>query len=281
MGYSIYNEASYLSGDQDVIEEFHQDFLEDQERIEKEKIKFANVLKNYDELITRTAKFLRSLGYKSSIDCSLLLSYMIRDGILSNNQVFTADEQKYTQEILANLGTTIVVGNGCCRNHAKMHADVFNALGLYTKDFYCFLGASARSGAINSQCNHVINLINYNNQLYGIDLYNSNRLFRFRNPFVMIEITNRDKQYLRYKPYKELEEGTSDIYKIVEQLDIFRRSSQTRSINASEYEGNLKPAAHRRYNQLNADCVFDDFHEDIQPLKKEIYDEMTSHFGRL
>ena len=281
MAYSIYNEASYLDGNPDVIGDFNQDFLEDQERIEKEKIKFANVLKNYDELITKTAEFLRSIGYKSSMDCSWLLSFMIRDGLLSNEQVFTADEQKYTQEILASLGTTIVVGNGCCRNHAQMHADVFNALGLFTKDFYCFMGTSARTGAINSQCNHVVNLINYNNQLYGIDLYNSNRLFRFRNPFVMVEITNSDKQYLRYKPYKEIENGTSDIYKIVEQLDIFRRSAKGRSITAHEYEGIIKPEAHRRFNELNADCVFDDFHEQIQPLKKEIYDEMTSHFGRL
>ncbi len=281
MAYSMYNEAAYLNGDQDVIAKFHQEYIEDQERIAEEKVKFANVLKNYDELITRTAKFIRSLGYDSSMDCSLLLSHMIRNGLLSNDQAFTAEEQKYTKEILASLGTTIVVGNGCCRNHAQMHTDVFNALGLFTKDFYCFMGGSARTGAFDSECNHVINLINYNNQLYGIDLYNSNRLFRFRNPFIMVEITNSGKEYLRYKPYKEIENGTSDIYKIVEQLDMYRRSSKGRSITASEYEGIIKVAARARYNKLNADCVFDDFQEEIQPLKKEIYDEITSHFGRL
>ncbi len=281
MAASIYNEEIYLNNDPEALKEFQKEYQERQARILSEKEKFSNVIKNYDELITKVAAFIRSLGYKSAIDNSLLVSFLIRNAYLSHDLIFTDEPQDFNKEISSHLGTSIVAGNGCCRNYSRMHKDVFDKLGIPMRELYCYSGGNAAFGARNAQANHVVSLIEHDNQFYCLDLYNNNRLYRFKNSLILSELSIFSKTSLRYKPYYEIFTGESDIYKIIEQLDIFRRCAKQKSLSGFEYEDEIKYQMINRLHKLHYDCVFDDFHEKIQPLKKEIHDEMESHFGKL
>ena len=281
MKVTIYNEDTYLNNDPTALKELHEEYLERKQAIEVEKVKYANILKNYNELINQIAMLLHSLGYKSSIECSIMLSFLIHNGYLSNDLLFTAEPQDYDKEITSKLGTSIVVGNGCCRNFSQIHKDVFTKLGLYSRELYVYSGTNIAINAKNAPANHVISLIDYEGQIYGIDNYNGDRLYHFKSPFILREIATFAGCNLRYKPYYEIIKGESNIEEIKKQLELLKQFAKRPFICPYDYEDVIKYETKNRLRKLYYDFVFDDFHEQVQPLKKEIHDEMISHFGRL
>ena len=269
---SAYDEDNYLDGNPFYLRFFEETYQKNKSKWHQELKDFYPVFKLYDELVTEIAIFIKHLGYTSSIDCSIILSYLINCGYLSHNLEFNSKVPNENEEIDSCMGTNIVIGNGCCRHFASMHTDVFSKLGIETSKFYCYDGDNPFNRAKRMSANHVINLIEYDGNMYGIDLYNSNRLFRFRKPFILTSITTYTNSELRYKPYYEIIRGESTLEDIIAKIALFEEYSKRRWINPYDYYDGIKIETESRLRRSEDDMM--DFHEETKLLKKEISEEM-------
>ena len=275
---SPYNEDNYLDGNPIYIRYFEASYRANLKKWQEEQEEFSSVLENYDELVTKIALFIKHLGYTSSIDCSMTLSYLINCGFLSHDMAFESEPPKTGQEIDYSLGTNIVIGNGCCRNFTQMHLDVFQKLGIPLQKFYCYEGINPFNRAKNANANHVISLIEFADNLYGIDIYNSDRLFHFRDSFTMTSISMNYTNHLRYKPYYEITHEGATLEDILAILEKFGEYSKKRSINPFDYCDHIKFETGRRLRRLEDEMM--DFHEETKTLKKDIHDEMKEILAR-
>ena len=271
MAPSAYDEDNYLDGNPFYLRFFEEEYLKNKMKWHQELKDFRPVFKLYDELITEIAIFIKHLGYTSSLDCSIILSYLINCGYLSHDLEFSGKVPK-EREIDSCMGTNIVIGNGCCRHFASMHTDVFSKLGIDTTRFYCYDGDNPFNRAKIASANHVINLIEYDGNMYGIDLYNNNRLFHFRNPFILTSITTYTNSELRYKPYYEITRGESTLEDIIAKIERFKEYSTRRFINPYDYYDGIKLETESRLRRSEDDMM--DFHEETKMLKKEISEEI-------
>ena len=253
-----FNENYYLN-DEYYINSFYSDnyFYRLREEVElKENI---DVIKKYDLFISKLARFIKRLGYTSTLECSMIISYMIRNGYLSNNMIFLDDESKHEEEIDTKLGINIICGYGCCRNYVALHKDVFDNLNLYMKKLYCYEGFGK---GINKGANHVISLLKFEGQNYGIDLYNGDRLYRFKNEFDLEEIADRTKFKLRYKPYMEIIIDGSTIEEIRNNLVLYKDLASEKVLNPFEYEDIIDNSKDALY----------DFHQENSHLLRKVND---------
>jgi len=258
-----YNEDYYLE-DENILKSFQFDTFIRKEKKEIEEKEYRNIIKKYNLLINRLAKFIKNVGYNDSIECSLILSYMIHGGFVSYNGKYLAKEITADKEITSRLGTTIVRGMGVCRNFASMHKDVFDELKLFDKQLYCYQGFGSGK---DKSANHVINLINYNNDYYGIDIYNGNRLYRFINELCMREIGLYSTNSLRYKSYYELLEGDSNIEDIKRNLRDYKKYSLKEYIDPITY-ANIKFNINQKIIGIKDDIK--EFYYDNESLMKRI-----------
>ena len=265
MTMSIYNEKNYLLNPE-VSDAFKNSYLNNKARWDLEKSYFDKTLDMYDELIVEIAKLLRQIGYNSSLDCSIMLSQIIKSGFLSHDLYFRNKPAKLPIEISSRLGTTIVTGEGCCRNFADMLMDVFEVLDFPTDKLYCYQGSIRRG--LNKQANHVINLVDYDGNIYGIDLFNNNRLYRFKTPLVMREVSSLTAFKLLYKPYYEITMGEADLTQIKQRLRRFQDYSTRPTINPFIYEDDIRYDAIQRIKE-EGDALYQ-FHKKTKVLKKEI-----------
>ena len=264
-----YNEEVYLSGDPEVL----QDFAERRENHEDicliESVIFPELIKKYDEFVTKIAKLIRDVGYNSSIECSLIISYLIKNGYLSDKASFEWDAVDSETELKSRLGTEIVNGGGCCRHLSSIHKNIFDELGMYFKELFVYHGNNTFFRAENEQANHVISLIDYENVLYGLDIGNNDRLYRFKTPLILRELATSIPDHLRYKPYMELTTGAvSSIEEIQSNLQKYCSYVQARAIHPYDYEANFRQETTRRLHRM--EDIFGDFHRETKTLKKEI-----------
>lgn len=230
MSKSIYDENNYLNND-DLINDFKSDYkLRERVFLEEEKL-YKDTIDNYNNLIYELASLIKKLGYNNGLDSSILLSYLINAGYLSNEMKFTKKGQD--DKISSKLGISIIDGYGVCRNYAAMHKDIFGYLSLYDKQLYCYNGIG---NGKRKPANHVINLIYYDSNYYGIDIYNGNRLYKFTNELDMLEISLYFSNHLRYKPYYEIITGESDESDINNNLFLFNKYSLNNYMNAFLYD---------------------------------------------
>ena len=127
---SIFDEDVYLKGNHESMQVFIGEYLDRQQKKQKEQELFSSVFEKYDSFISQVANLIKSLGYHSSIECSLVLSYLINKGILSKVLLFEPEALKQSSEIETCFGTTIIRGKGCCRNYSAIHEDVMKKLDL-------------------------------------------------------------------------------------------------------------------------------------------------------
>ena len=276
MSNSIFNEDNYLNGDKENLRLFAEDYQERQERWAQEKIRFANVLKNYQEFINIIAKIIKTLGLKNSLEYSMLIKVLIDNGFLSDKMDFVNKPPELSKEITSSFGTSIIVGRGCCRNYTRMQQDLFKQLDLPLFMYYCYEGMAFLSQAKNAEANHVVTLVTYENQVYGLDIYNGFRLFKFKDAFTLAEISTQTHYTLRYKPYFELIMGESSLPHIKNRIATFEKLSQSSFVNPFEWEEVIKYNTKRKIIELNEYCIPYEIHEATEELKKEIADEMHS-----
>lgn len=267
-----YNEKVYLL-DPVVYDFFEELGIYNLELWREEKKEYQDVLVNYDKFIEEVATLLHNLGYSSTLECSNMVSYLIRNGFLSHDAFFINQSPDPKGEIVHRLGTSIIMGHGCCRNYSNILKDIFKVLGEYTDNLYCYQGLSRR--AYNNPANHVINLIEHEDNLYGIDMYNGNRLFHFKNALLLDEISSRSSFKLYYKPYYEIAMGESNLVIVKDKMTTFKDSSERRIISPYEYENQIKYDAVRRMEDKKSELCY--FHEKTKSLKKEIARDMRLH----
>ena len=267
-----YNEKNYLF-DPKAIRKIEELGLYSQDKADLEKRLYKDALEHYDEFIEEVAKLIHHLGFSSTIECSIMISFLIHNGFLSNDCFIIDRSPDAKKEISHRLGTSIIKGEGCCRNYTNMLKDIFEVLDLPTDNFYCYQGSMKR--ALEKPANHVISLMPYEGNIYGIDTYNRNTLFRFRNGLYTIEVSRRPKRELLYKPYYEIVLGENDYNGVKARIKRFDNYSKQDTINRTQYIHEIKQPTEKRmerkFNELYS------FHEKTKSLKKQICREIRSH----
>ena len=199
---NYYDESVYLNGNGLALD-----------IINSRRTKFANnracnmyyyeeEIKKYKEFLSKVRELLLEIKTNNSIYNALLISYLTRSGYFSLTDDFELTT-KLPYEIDGFLGMNIIYGSGCCRNLSSFFEDVSNQLDMFCKKFYC----NVHNGRLNfgriTEANHVINLIEFDDTIYGIDTMGP-MLFRFVDSNQMRSISAYNKVYLRYKPYYEI-----------------------------------------------------------------------------
>ena len=78
-----YNEKNYLF-DPKAIRKIEELGLYSQDKADLEKRLYKDALEHYDEFIEEVAKLIHHLGFSSTIECSIMISFLIHNGFLSN-----------------------------------------------------------------------------------------------------------------------------------------------------------------------------------------------------
>ena len=269
---SIYNENRYLNGDNEALTIFGKSCEEYKNKKEKSLEENKELIDNYNLYLDCIVDELLKYNLDSSIDYSIALGYLINKGYLSEDLVFNAKETD--KEILGKLGITILLGSGCCRNICDMHDDIFKRLNIDIMPYYCFQGIDLFNRGKDMPANHIINLIEYNNNLYGIDLYNSSILYHFKSPFVMKSISSTHDESLRYKPYYELMIDGKSLDEVKKKIEMFNNYSKVKPISYFEYEMDIKNEIEEllfsNQNKLK------EFNNKTKVLRKDIIKRMNS-----
>ena len=162
---------------------------------------------------------------------------------------------------------SIINGSGCCRNISAIAKEVLDKLNYDNSLLYCHEGSHFFKRTKSLPANHVINLIHHDDNIYGIDLYNSDILYQFKDEFIMQSCAGFYSGKLRYKPYYELIVGESDIDDMLDTVDLFQKESKKKKISFLEYEENRYEV---RKKMREEEEKLDDFFDKTKVLKKEI-----------
>ena len=74
-----YNEDNYLNGNPMYIRFFEESYRNNKAKALEEKDIFRCVLEEYDEFIEKVALFIKQLGYKSTLECSIIISFLVNE----------------------------------------------------------------------------------------------------------------------------------------------------------------------------------------------------------
>ena len=234
--------------------------------LSKERLKYKEAIDLYNIFIDEVVKFLNTLDLSNPLEYSLAISHLIHYGYLSYNGEF--NELYEPNETTGKYSLSIINGNGCCRNVSDIHKDIMDKLNLYCKKFYCY--QTKHPIIINNKYpNHVLNLINFDNQLYGIDLFNYDRLFSFRNQYQLQSKNLLSPIYLTYKPLFEIYFGESNLEDINKTIELFKESSKKKHISSFEYEFHIKDRI-QDYLCRQVDS-FEEFSNSTTNIKNDIH----------
>ena len=262
---TIYNEKVYLNGDEEAFASFRKDREKTIMLKQRESGKYFYTIGLYDEYISQLADFLKTFDFQSSFEYYLALSYFIHKGYLSENHSFSYGQPK--NELISRRGISVLNGIGYCRNIASLASDVMKKLELPSKKIYCS-DYRFQYQRENSKVNHVINLVEFENQIYGIDLLNDDKLFYFVNSFDISELSLHSNHQLRYKPYSEFTMAESTLGGIRKTIRLFTKSSQCEVMHPFYYEEFIKEYMKEENKQNRS--LYEDFYGETKCLRKEI-----------
>lgn len=228
---NYYNEKRYLNNDIEALNHIKEDSIKYLENINEELDRYNEIKDDYKLFIEEVIDELLSYNLSNSLEYSIVLNYLIDNGYLSIDNLFIHKDTN--KELKSLLGISIITGEGCCRNISSIHKDIFDKLSLYDKLFYCYQGFG---NGHNKHANHVINLIHYDNNIYGIDLHNKSNLYYFKDSMKMKLISEYNSDTLTYKPYYELIVNESNIDTIKETINSFNDYSKRNSLSSLEYD---------------------------------------------
>ena len=267
---SLFNEDRYLNDDKESLEFFLRERNIYLKKVQNSRDKYGKAINYYDTFLDVVCAELLKLDLDNSLEYSIALNYLIDKGYLSDNNLFESRVSDF--EVLSKLGMSIIWGSGCCRNTSDMHKDVFDKLELKTIPFYCYLGNDFLGRGKNNCANHVINLVEYNDNLYGVDLYNNCIIYHFKNPFIIKSISSYYNDTLRYKPYYEIIADGRELDDIRSRINEFSDYSTRGAISSLEYESDIKYNVKKKL-QANESELANCF-EKTKVLKKQIIQEV-------
>lgn len=264
-----YDERVYLNDAEQIasLENFSEKFSY---LFNQEKDTYRIALQQYDIFIGKVAKLLKELGYGSALECANMIEYLIRNGYVSINCLLEDKIIPSCDEINHRLGTTIVRGGGCCRNYSAFVKDVFRKLELPADVIGCYVGKPIID--LDKRTNHVINLVIYENNIYGIDTTNGSRLYKFDTPFVLTSI-DPEKTHLLYKPYDKILFGERDIEQIQRTAKNLTSFLNRRTISQEEYEKYIVRYVENKMTSHRNDLIA--FHNRTQKIKQKIVHEIN------
>ena len=260
--------------DLDFIER-HKDIL-DEKRKEKEFIinfvdkNFKYEINLYNCLLDETIKMINSMKTFNGLEYSILISYLINNGYMSNK--LSLEKKNPNVDYIGKFGLNVVRGKAICRHFSQMHKDIFDKLQIYSDMFYCVLYKGFIFHLSNKYfSDHLANIIEYNNDLYVIDILNNNRLFYFINDYYLREIKSGHFNYkIRYTPIFDYTLNNKDVDEI--KLQIKKNKTYNAKITPEEYI----QIKHNTLRYLNDNRnVFIDFHNETSDLKNEINDSLV------
>ncbi len=177
---NIFDEKKYLNKDPKSLEELYKIREKFSLFHSIEKIKYGDLLKEYNKFLRIFSEFLKTLDFNNSLEYGIAISYLIHNRYLCYDKDFKHEENK--NEIDARYGLTILKGYGCCRNFSDITRDMMMLLDYFVKNLYCYQGNIYQvRNYRRKSANHVINLIEYDGVKYGIDLYNGCLLYHFKS----------------------------------------------------------------------------------------------------
>ena len=232
-----------------------------------EDIAYQNVVNKYNEFIELTTNYLHELGYSSAIECSHMISYLIRNGLLSHNCKIINKALPSKKELRNHLGATIIMGNGVCRNKCNMMWDIFQASSLKIDRFSC---VKFDKNGFHDEF-HIIPLIEHENNLYGVDVTNDDNLYHFTSSAVMERIGAKGEKLL-YQPSIDMILNYKDLFDVKNgliQWDSLANKDST--IDKDEYYKNRKKTIGRVKRHIKKLL---DFLDKTKPLKQEIFEEL-------
>ena len=268
---SIFNERRYLNDDDYTTKFFEFGREVYNEKIARSLEKYKYIIKEYNLYLDCIVEELLKYNFSSDLAYSIALGYLIKKGYLSNNLEFIPGVNNI--EIPGKLGISILLGKGCCRNISEMHRDVFDKLDLPIIPFYCYQGVTLFNSGLDKEANHVINLVEYKGNLYGIDLHNGTLLYRFKNPFIMQTISSDHDEKLRYKPYYEIIAESRSIEEIKRRIEEFDRYSKMKHISDLEFELGIRYDVESILFE-NKDKL-ENFNDKTKVLRKSIINKMN------
>lgn len=271
---NIYDEEVYLNKDEEALNFFITDYKGKEVVHALEKKLYGETIDAYEKFVNKIVGLLQTLDLNNSIEYSLALSRLIKNGFLSYNLEFESKEPEV--EIQRNLGISVVCGEGCCRNISDLHNDVLSKLGMYCKQFYCFTKEGFHSP--KEKANHVLCLVKYNDTLHGLDIYNGDSLFYFKSPFVLNEISFYSSMKMFYKPYCEINYEGHSFEEMKEIINNYANQVGRRHLSPLEYHDDISRIV-SRYLMRQGD-LFMDFHNETKDLKNEINEGMQLKLRR-
>lgn len=270
---NVYDEKVYLSKDEEALDTFYKKRECYALLCDIEREKNNELIKEYNRYLLVSSKFLKSLDLNNSLEYCVAISYLIHKGYFSLDKEFSSVESR--GEINSRYGTTIVRGNGCCRNFSDMTFDLMRLMDFFVKELYCYQpNLSLPKSARLKSANHVINVVEFEGVKYGFDLYNGPKLFSFKNPFVLKEISTFDSSMLRNKPYYEIIVDGLSIDDILRELEEYRIESKKQTISPYEYERDI--LFKTREYLTSQKSMLEDFHESTNEMKLSIAKKLVS-----
>lgn len=166
-----------------------------------EKLKEYNcnydAIEEYYQYINLIRELLDYLKIENELQAAILIRNLVEIGYFSANNTF--EHKRSREKLKFYQGINIVLGDGCCRDIAAFYQDIFKER---FKHNLVFAGVLDKSPLIFERTNHIINLINYHEQLYGYDLING-LLFAFASKYKMKTIDGT-KHSMVYRSYWDL-----------------------------------------------------------------------------
>ena len=220
-------------------------------------------IKLYQEFKNTILDLFTSLSFNEDLVRAFALEYMINHGFLSADKRFKKDNPIY-KNLLDNNGMNIVLGEGVCRNYASLFHELYQNNSL----IYGVISENNDPYLLEKQqTNHVINLINYHNRFYGIDIMNK-VIFNFVHWYLLKSLSHPE-YYMLYKSYADLFLSNKSIYKIENDLE----NNYPSELIISDYIQD-KREIYKMLKGKNAN--FEKFHQDTNTLKCEIKKKMLS-----
>ena len=155
----------------------------------------------YDEYIKNLVElFDLILKHNSDFFYTIVFDILLEIGFFSANRTFNPDKDTF-QELVIKPGISIINGEGVCRNVACFYEDIFKNLRKYPLKLCCL----DRNGDLNNDTkiygNHIINLTDYHDIIYGFDIMN-HCTFKAINENKLIGLGF--EYSLEYRPYGDL-----------------------------------------------------------------------------
>ena len=232
--------------------------------------KFAKSISAYNDYVKYIAYLIKCMATpNNAISASIILGLLTKMGIFSDNFELTTGQN--TKDIIFGvLGINIICGKAVCRHVANFQSDILKELSLFSEPLYCHLALGNIENIAMAEANHAINLIEYNNNLYGYDAYNDG-IFSFIGRTKMRELFVSNPHYIYYKPYMNLVYNKETISSVNNLVSLFDVIKDNHIIDVAEYKMIMEEAGNTIYN---SNLLLGEFHRSSKKYIKRITDNL-------